>query len=637
MKTYTFEYQDLENNLLLNEISKYDNILVQIFSGEGKEKLQKSSILTKKKLPKSVIVGVTTDGEIDNRNINTNSTLIAISVFEKTTITSFSVNTMNSFQNGVNIAQTLLQDNTKLLILFTDGSTCNGELFLKGIESINNKVMVCGGMAGDNGSFIQTYICENEHIIEQGAVGVALHSDELIVENYHKFNWVPIGIEHKIDECIDNRVYKIAGMKAIDFYEKYLGKEVAKALPKTGIEFPLILEKNGLKIARAILSKYDDGSLGFAGNLKKGDKVRIGFGNAEMIMKKSLYTHSKILNYKIETFFFYSCMARRRYIPRLINIEVEPYIQIAPTVGFFTYGEFYHHETHNELLNQTLTMVSLSESKYDKVVEDIERLDINSKDEYAMTIGALSHLIKQSADDYEHQREQLEKEKKHSQNLTKSKDVFIKHAVHETNTPLSVIMCNIDLFKMEFPENIYISNIEAAMKNMLTIYDDLSYLVKKNSLNYPLKKIDLISYIKNRIEFFNILASKKNLQLVFESINKEFIIYFNELKLQRIIDNNLTNAIKYTKENQPIYISAEIEAAQCSVIFKSRSIQIKDPQKIFEQYYRENTLEEGFGLGLNLVKEICNNENITITVTSSEDETSFCYKFTREKSENIIS
>ena len=49
-------------------------------------------------------------------------------------------------------------------------------------------------------------------------------------------------------------------------------------------------------------------------------------------------------------------MARRRYIPNMVDIEIKPFSQIAPTSGFFTYGEFYHTEGHNQLLNQSLTL-----------------------------------------------------------------------------------------------------------------------------------------------------------------------------------------------------------------------------------------------------------------------------------------
>ncbi|OHD91905.1 MAG: hypothetical protein A2W83_02120 [Sulfuricurvum sp. RIFCSPLOWO2_12_43_5] len=155
----------------------------------------------------------------------------------------------------------------------------------------------------------------------------------------------------------------------------------------------------------------------------------------------------------------------------------------------------------------------------------------------------------------------------------------------------------------------------------------MSYLLINKTIEYTKHTIDLVDYVRSRIEFFNIVAKKSNVSFVFTSPEKEFIIYFNESQLQRIIDNNLTNAIKYTKENEPIYVVIEHDQSTCKVTFKSKSSEIANPHKIFEQFYRESSQQEGFGLGLNLVKEICNNENVAFELHSTQEETSFTYEF----------
>ena len=144
-----------------------------------------------------------------------------------------------------------------------------------------------------------------------------------------------INPKHTIEEVKDNRVYKISGMSPLDFYEKYLGEYVAKSLPATGIEFPLIIEKNDIQTARAVITKHNDGSLSFAGNLNKGDKVKLGFGNVEMIMDDPFKYIFKVCDKNnTQSFFIYSCMARRRYMPDIINLEIEPFANIAKTSGF---------------------------------------------------------------------------------------------------------------------------------------------------------------------------------------------------------------------------------------------------------------------------------------------------------------
>ena len=631
MKTYNYSLKNkhlhelIDFKYFLNE----KNLLVQIFCGQGKDILETTLNLMLEQLPQAICIGTTTDGEIIDCEASTFNTVISISTFENTTIDTSFAQGSNSYENGRILADKLVTPKTKLLILFTDGTTTNGEEFLKGIESINNKVMICGGMAGDNADFTQTYIASGNKIFENGAVAVALNSDVLKIHNDYNFNWSPIGIDHTIDEVENNRVLKISGMSPLEFYEKYLGEYVAKSLPATGIEFPLILERNGILIARAVVAKHKDGSLSFAGNLNKGDKVKLGFGNVEMIMDNPFkHILNTCNNTNTESFFIYSCMARRRYIPEVINLELEPFANIASTSGFFTYGEFYHNKGHNELLNQTLTVVALSESTHDIKISKDEHIDNqNQMSEHSRSIQALTHLIQKSSQDYEKQTQRLEVEKTYSNNLLTAQKNFLKYAVHETNTPLSVIMSNVELFEMEFGKNRYLSNIEVAMKNIFSIYDDLSYLVKKDQLLYKIQTLDIVDFVRSRIDFFSQNANLARSKFVFSFEEPEILISFIETKLQRIIDNNLTNAIKYTLENKDIFVSLKQTVTKVIFTISSHSSVIQRPDKIFEEYYREEQTQEGFGLGLNLVKRICDEEDVGIKLESTKELTTFTYSF----------
>ena len=472
----------------------------------------------------------------------------------------------------------------------------------------------------------KTHLSLGDKVISKGVVAVSLNSDILEVKNAHKFDWLPIGIEHKIDKVIGNRIYEIGGMSAKAFYEKYLGDSFAQT------EYPLIVKRKGINVARAVLTSHSDGSLGCAGNLYDGDIVHLGFANAELMMQNPIEYLENINTFKAETFFIYSCMARRRYMPNLIKVETEPFARIATTAGFFTYAEFFHNNDHNELLNQTLTLVALTEN------QDLKTIKITSLNKkmgpnqsaFMNTTKSLTSLIQQSTKDYQEQSFKLQKEKNYSQHLLKSQKQFLRHAVHETNTPLSVIMSNIELFEMENGKNKYLSNIEVAMKNVFSIYDDLSYLVKKDQIQYKKHALDLVDYVRVRTEFFAQVAKKNKSNFIFTSDKETMIIYFNETKLQRIIDNNLTNAIKYSYENEDIYISLKEEKGIFKFLISSHSKKIMHPDKIFEEYYREEKSQEGFGLGLNLVKRICDEENVEIYLESNEFFTSFAYVFKGE-------
>jgi signal transduction histidine kinase len=248
--------------------------------------------------------------------------------------------------------------------------------------------------------------------------------------------------------------------------------------------------------------------------------------------------------------------------------------------------------------------------------------------------AGLEERVKLKTQALQQKNDALEEEQRFSQGLLESHKQFIRYAIHETHTPLSVIMANIELFSMNEGRNRYLAKIEAAVKNIFSIYDDLSYLVKKDQIEYPKKAIDLGEYVKKRLEFFDEVAHFSNLS--FNYHEPEFLswVQFNETKLQRVIDNNLTNAIKYTKNGEEIRVGVECDPQACRFWVESKSQKIHDPQKIFEAYYRERKKTDGFGLGLSLVKSICDEDGVEINISSESELTRFEYSFKKGGIEN---
>lgn len=221
----------------------------------------------------------------------------------------------------------------------------------------------------------------------------------------------------------------------------------------------------------------------------------------------------------------------------------------------------------------------------------------------------------------------LQKARNFSQSLLDAQKTFLRHAIHETSTPLSVIMTSIELFTMKHGKDRQLSKIDAAVKNIFSIYDDLSYLVKKDQVEYPRSAINLDVYLQSRIDFFDEVAQLARLQFHFEPCTEQRYIYFNATKLQRIVDNNITNAIKYTLPSETITLKTSLQGAEISFEIYSRSKKIQNTQKIFEPYYREEQTVNGFGLGLELVHSICKEEGVSIEIDSSEALTRFRYNF----------
>lgn len=375
MKTYSkaiLTAQDINNFVIETSIEDDSQLLIQFFGGTTDiSEIHQFQIYFQSHFPKATLIGATSDGIIDGTHVYANQEcLVVFTVFEQTRLKSLLLSHDDTYQDffesGKRMASALIAHDTKVLITFTDGINTNGEEYIEGISSFEKKIVIAGGMAGDNGAIKKTYVFDKDTITSNGAVAVALNSENLEVVTDYSFDWIPIGKKLKVTKAVKNRVYEIDGISAVEMYSKYLGEELAQHLPQIGIEYPLILMKDGIPMGRAVLYKHDDGSLTFAGNIKEGEFVRFGLGNAEVILRNGNYHLRNILEkstHQPETFFIYSCMARRRFIGHYIEKEIELYEKIAPTAGFFTYGEFYHDSQENQLLNETMTVLALSESK----------------------------------------------------------------------------------------------------------------------------------------------------------------------------------------------------------------------------------------------------------------------------------
>jgi len=285
----------------------------------------------------------------------------------------------------------------------------------------------------------------------------------------------------------------------------------------------------------------------------------------------------------------------------------------------------------------TIDMDQIQLSEFKKMVKYINEMvdTIHKRKEKLKEVNLnLEKRVEQKTQDLSDQNKLLEKEKEFSESLVKAQDSFIKHSIHEINTPLAVIMTHIDIRKMKFGEDKYLSKIEAASKMIANIYDDLSYMVKKDRFKYDKQWIDFSLFLKGRIDFFEDIA-KGNRHKMVDDIEDSINIYFSDIELQRIVDNNLSNAIKYADKNTDIEVKLRKENKIIVLEFLTQS-KIADAKRIFEPFHQEEELHGGFGLGLEIVQSICKKEGVSVTVLSDGQMTIFRYNFLTKEERHII-
>lgn len=175
---------------------------------------------------------------------------------------------------------------------------------------------------------------------------------------------------------------------------------------------------------------------------------------------------------------------------------------------------------------------------------------------------------------------------------------FIRDATHEMNTPISVILTNIEMLKMKNADFKELNRIEFSAKRLEKIFKDLAFVRLNHKQKKERENINIKNLLQNRIEIFQTLLENKNIK--FDRRCEDLIVEADREDMIRLIDNLLSNALKYSPQNETVYLSL-----QDGVFSISNKGEIKNIGKITKKFYRENQNEGGFGLGLYIVKKIC--------------------------------
>jgi len=194
-------------------------------------------------------------------------------------------------------------------------------------------------------------------------------------------------------------------------------------------------------------------------------------------------------------------------------------------------------------------------------------------------------------------------------------DDFIKDTTHELNTPISAILANVEMMDTDVmieKNKKKLHRINIAAKTVSHLYQDLTFLTLNHNQHSNDEWIDLKKLFEDRVEYFTILAGSK--KVIFCLDLNYSAIYMDKVKITRVIDNLISNAIKYNKRSGAITIILRKEY----FIVKDSGIGIEASKvsAIFERYSRFNSSEGGFGIGLNIVKSIIDEYGLKISVES---------------------
>lgn len=214
---------------------------------------------------------------------------------------------------------------------------------------------------------------------------------------------------------------------------------------------------------------------------------------------------------------------------------------------------------------------------------------------------------------------------------------FFSNISHEFKTPLNIIFSSVQML------NVYIENDEPmgilkkkeylkSMKQncyrLTRLINNILDVTKLDSgfITLQLQNIDIISYVENITMSVIPYAENKGIELIFDTDEEEKIVAVDPNKIERIILNLLSNALKFTDEGGQIYVSISNTEESIIISVKDNGIGIPEDklELIFERFMQvDKTLRrnhEGTGIGLSLVKSFVELHGGDIKIVSKINE-----------------
>lgn len=324
-------------------------------------------------------IGCSTAGEISADGV-ADGTLVVTAVHFDCTDVRQSVTHLASMEDsraaGVRLAQGLAREGLKAVLLLGQGVAINGSAVIEGVTDVlGETIPITGGLAGDGGAFLQTYVLDDQGVSSERLVAVGLYGDKLLFSHGSFGGWSPFGPARKVTRAVNNVLYELDGEPALAVYKKYLG-EHAKGLPASGLLFPFAMlgsDHHEVGLIRTILAVDEAaGSLTLAGDIDQDGYLKLMHAStdalvdgAEAAARAAASMHGCADR---GLALLVSCVGRKLVMGGRVDEEVEAVGEVfgsgATLTGFYSYGEISPFTTAVDckLHNQTMTITYIGET-----------------------------------------------------------------------------------------------------------------------------------------------------------------------------------------------------------------------------------------------------------------------------------
>jgi hypothetical protein len=328
--------------------------------------------------PDAAIVACSTAGEIVDVEVHDQALVATAVQFEtaEVRLARIALAGHTSEQAGRLLAEQLLGDGLRHVIVLSDGLKVNGTELIRGLaHALPEGVSMTGGLAGDGADFKETCVGIGPAPQPGELVGIGLYGSGLRVGYGSVGGWDPFGPDRQVTRSEANVLYELDGKPALELYKSYLGDK-ASGLPASALLFPLSMRTGTAdedEVVRTVLA-VDEAtqSMTFAGDIPQGSLVRLMKANFDRLVDGAQHAAhnslSVIGSFQPRLALLISCVGRKLVLGPRVEDEIEAVREAiggdVDITGFYSYGEIAPGKRllDCKLHNQTMTITLLGES-----------------------------------------------------------------------------------------------------------------------------------------------------------------------------------------------------------------------------------------------------------------------------------
>ena len=586
----------------------------------------------KNKLPKVEIAGITHRDGFVSDEMDEPHLILSFFFFENPAfeVLRFDMNGMSDADAGKTIHEKLtqIQDIKGALTFFAELNRNMDLLMQKMSEGMPDIPMVGapGNASNDMGhgvfflgvdaGRIVNFVFDDDACYQDTALIVAFYGERLHIQTSYVFGWTPVGRTMTVTKATPPFIInEIDGKPAAEMYRKYLGLTRQRITAINVCEFPLIVERDGLPVARIPVDSFDDGSILFGVSVNEGEKARLTYGAQFRIFGEVYEDSLSYDDFNPDGMLLIVCGNRLLFLRDDEEKEINYYRKLSGELAVLHgNSEIYRYQGRGGELNSALLAFAIREGDADGPAVGISRencpFEATRPDDEIMPLGYRTMNFMSAVTD------DLMEMTKAAEAANRAKGAFLSNMTHEIRSPINAVLGMDEMILRESRDDTildYAENIKSAGNTLLGLVNDVLDMSRIEAGRIEIIPVEyhMASLVNDLVTMISQRAKDKGLKLLLDiDENLPSKLYGDEIRFKQVVTNILTNAVKYTEKGSVKMSMTAVERTGDSVAIEVRvkdtgiGIKEEDMPKLFRAFERieeeRNRNVEGTGLGMNI-------------------------------------